>query len=110
LDTKLWEEHLAQLLSIEISHLLSWAAEVAEADMILETPITYLETSLTPITTTHISFHAREYLKSLSMAEINSATGGWSWFTPEWWGEHGNQALGALKALRFVVADGQSAD
>ena len=105
LDTQAWEDHLNQLLAIELSYLLSWASELAETDKTLARPITYLETSLKPITTTQVSQSIRRYLKTVASAEIQRATGVWKEYPQEWWDEQANQALGALKALRSAMAD-----
>jgi len=102
IDTSGWE---AVLDDLERQQLLSWASELAETDKTLARPIRYLETSLTPITTTQVSQSIRRYLKTVASAEIQRATGGQGRFTPEWWDEQANQALGALKALRSAMAD-----
>ena len=101
-DTSGWEAVLADL---EQQQLLAWAAEFAEADVTLATPITYLETSLRPITTRQVSQSVRSYLKTVASAEIQRATGVWKEYPQEWWDEQANQALGALKALRSAMAD-----
>jgi len=106
-DTSGWEAVLADL---EQQQLLAWAAEFAEADVTLATPITYLETSLRPITTAQVSQSIRRYLKTVASAAIHRATGGWGRFTPEWWAEQANEALGALKALRSAMAEANAGD
>ena len=73
-DTSGWEAVLADL---EQQQLLAWAAEVAESDMTLVSPITYLETPLRPITTTQVSQSIRRYLTTVARSELNRATGGW---------------------------------
>ena len=65
------------------------------------------QSALRPITTTQVSQSIRRYLKTVARAEIQRATGGQGRFTPEWWDEQANQALGALKALRVAMADVQ---
>ena len=110
LDTHEWEEHLNQLVEAEQQQLLAWAAEVAESDVTLATPITYRETPLRPITTTQVFRVARTYLKTVAMAKIHHATGGWGRFTPEWWSRQANEALGALKALRSAMAEANGGD
>ena len=105
LDTQVWEEHLNLLVEAEQQLLMAWAAEFAEADVTLATPITYLETSLRPITTAQVSQSVRSYLKTVASAEIQRATGVWKEYPQEWWDEQANQALGALKALRSAMAD-----
>ena len=102
IDTSGWEAVLADL---EQPQLLAWAAEVAEADLTLATPITYRETPLRPITTSQVSQSIRRYLKTIASAEIHRATGGWKEYPPEWWDGQANEALGALKALRIAMAD-----
>ena len=110
LDTHEWEKHLNQLVKAEQQQLLAWAAEVAESDLTLATPITYRETPLRPIITTQVSRVTRTYLKTVAMSKIHRATGGWGRFTPEWWDGQANQALGALKALRTAMAEANGGD
>ena len=102
IDTSGWEAVLADL---ERQQLMLWASELGQADKTLAIPITYRETPLRPITTTQVSQSIRRYLKTVARAEIQRATGGQGRFTPEWWDEQANQALGALKALRSAMAD-----
>jgi len=107
IDTSGWE---AVLDDLEQQQLLAWAAEFAEADVTLATSITYLESPLRQIATTQVSQSIRRYLKAVASAEIHRATGGWGRFTPEWWAEQANEALGALKALRSAMADAESGE
>ena len=106
-DTSGWEAVLADL---EQQQLLAWAAEFAEADVTLVSPITYLETSLRPITTAQVSQSIRRYLKTVASAAIHRTTGGWGRFTSEWWAEQANESLGALKALRSAMAEANVGD
>ena len=110
LDTQVCDEHLGLLMEAEQQLLMAWAAEFAEADVTLATPITYLETSLRPITTAQVSQSIRRYLKTVASAAIHRATGGWGRFTPEWWDGQANEALGALKALRSAMAEASGGD
>jgi len=110
LDTHEWEEHLNQLVEAEQQQLLAWAAEVAESDVTLATPITYLETSIRSVTTAQVSQSIRRYLKTVASAAIHRATGGWGRFTSEWWEGQANEALGALKALRSAMAEANAGD
>ena len=107
IDTSGWEAVLADL---EQQQLLAWAAEVAESDLTLATPITYRETPLRPISTTQVSQSIRRYLKTIASAEIHRATGGWKEYPPEWWDGQANEALGALKALRSAMAEANGGD
>ena len=104
IDTSGWEVALAEL---ERQQLMLWASELGQADKILAIPITYREPPLRPITTTQVSQSVRRYLKTVASAEIHRATGGWGRFTPDWWEQQENEALGALKALRSAMADVQ---
>ena len=106
-DTSGWEAVLADL---EQQQLLAWAAEVAESDVTVATPITYRETSLRPITTAQVSRVTRTYLKTVAMAKIHRTTGGWKNYPPEWWDGQANEALGALKALRSAMAEANGGD
>jgi hypothetical protein len=110
LDTQVWEEHLNLLVEAEQQLLMAWAAEFAEADVTLATPITYLETSLRPITTAQVSQSIRRYLKTVASAAIHRTTGGWGRFTSEWWEGQANESLGALKALRSAMAEANVGD
>ena len=110
LDTQVWEEHLNLLVEAEQQLLMAWAAEFAEADVTLATSITYLESPLRQIATTQVSRATRTYLKTVAMAKIHRATGGWGRFTPEWWSRQANEALGALKALRSAMAEANGGD
>ena len=104
IDTSEWESVLADL---ERQQLMFWASELGQADMTLAIPITYRETPLRPITTTQVSQSIRRYLKTVASAKIHCATEGWGRFTPDWWEQQENEALGALKALRSAMADVQ---
>ena len=110
IDAQVWEEHLNLLVEAEQQLLMAWAAEFAEADVTLVTPITYLETSLRPITTAQVSQSIRRYLKTVASAAIHRATGGWGRFTSEWWEGQSTEALGALKALRSAMAEASGDD
>ena len=110
LDTQVWEEHLDLLVEAEQQLLMAWASEFGEVEVMLATSITYLETSLRPITTTRVSQSIRRYLKTVASAAIHRATGGWGRFTSEWWEGQANEALGALKALRSAMAEANGGD
>ena len=110
LDTHEWEKHLNQLVEAEQQQLLAWAAEFAEADVTLATSITYLESPLRQIATTEVSRATRTYLKTVAMAKIHRATGGWGRFPPEWWAGQANEAMDALKALRSAMAEANAGD
>ena len=110
LDTQVWEEHLNLLVEAEQQLLMAWASEFGEVEVMLATSITYLETSLRPITTTQVSRASRTYLKTVATAKIHRATGGWGRFTSEWWEEQSTEALGALKALRSAMAKASGDD
>ena len=83
--------------------LLAWAAEAAEAGLIISCPIHFLETPLRPYTTTEIGRYCRKQLKFLSLARSNKGTGGWGQFTPEWWSRMGEEAFSALGALKAAM-------
>jgi hypothetical protein len=91
-----------------ISALLSWASELAEKDIKLNSPIGFVETSLRVITTTRVSHYATEYLKTISRARLEQPSGGWGIFTPQWWKEREEEALGALASLRQAMAEAEA--
>ena len=105
LDTQVWEEHLNLLVEAEQQLLMAWASELGEAEVMLATSITYLETSLRPISTTQVSRATRTYLKTVAMAKIHRTAGGWGRFTPEWWAGQANEAIDALKALQSAMSE-----
>jgi hypothetical protein len=101
-DTSAWEEALAEL---ERQELLAWASELAEQEVVLPKPLTYVEAPLRTITTKHISRYAAIYLRSLLLAQSNKRTGGWGTFTHAWWQRQEQEALQALLALREAMQD-----
>ena len=89
--------------ALETEGLLAWACELAEHDMVLPDPISYTEASLRTVTTTRISWYARQYLNTISFARLQQQTGGWGRWTGRWWKERESEALGALQALRVTM-------
>jgi hypothetical protein len=83
--------------------LLAWAAEAAEAGMVLPGPIQFLETPLRPYTTSQVGRYCREKLRYLALAQSNRVTVGWGRFAPEWWREVEVEAIQALTALKAAI-------
>ena len=83
--------------------LLAWAAQVAEQDVVLEKPVTYVEAPLRRITTKRVSRHALTYLRAIILAQTSMRTGGRGAFTQDWWRNQEGQAMRALQALREAV-------
>jgi hypothetical protein len=90
-------------MSEERGPLLAWAAQVAEQDLVLEKPVTYVEKPLRTITTQRVSHHALTYLRTITLAQTNISTGAWGAFTLDWWRKQEGEAIGALQALREAV-------
>jgi hypothetical protein len=67
----------------ETHHLLAWASEIAEQDVVLPKPLTYIEAPLRTITTERVSHYAAVYLRTISLAHSNMRTGGWGSFTQD---------------------------
>jgi hypothetical protein len=99
-DTTAWEQALAEL---ERRELLSWATELAEQEVVLPKPLTYLEASLRTITTERVSHYAAVYLRAISLAYSNKRTGGWGSLTQDWWQRQEKETIQALLALRRAM-------
>jgi hypothetical protein len=83
--------------------LLAWASELAEQDLRLTEPISYIETPLRTITTERVSYYAARYLWAISYSRTQQRTGGWGRFIPEWFRKQEEEALEALVALREAL-------
>jgi hypothetical protein len=86
----------------ETQKLLSWAAYLAEENLILSQPVTYVEAPLRTITTYQISWYAAHYLAAVTHARSQQQNGGWGMFTTGWWQSRENDAFNALRNLRIV--------
>ena len=107
LDTTVWEESLANL---ERRTLLAWAAQLAEQDVVLTSTVSYVEAPMRTITTERVSWYATHYLRTIAHARLQQQTGGWRPWTPEWWREREEEALGALAALRVALGERMRAE
>ena len=83
--------------------LLPWASELAEQDLVLPERVSFVEAPKRTVTTERVSWYAVHYLKTISCARIQQQTGGWGLWTPEWWREREQEALGSLAALRKAL-------
>ena len=92
-----------------IPDLLAWASELGEQNLVLPARVTYVEAPLRTITTERVSWYATLHLRTISHARLNQRNGGWGQFTPKWWKEQEEQALGALIALREAIQREESA-
>ncbi|MBI4337353.1 MAG: hypothetical protein HY683_05945 [Chloroflexi bacterium] len=103
-DTAPWEQYLAYL---EQQALLAWASELAERDLVLSLPISYVEAPLRTVTTTRVSWYAAHYLKTIASARLYREYPKlcWGQWTPPWWQGREEDALGALAALREALSD-----
>jgi hypothetical protein len=89
----------------ETHHLLAWASELAEQDVRLPKPLTYVEAPLRTITTERVSCYAAVYLRTISLAQSNKRIGGWGTFIHDWWQRQEQEAIQALLALREAMQD-----
>jgi len=80
----------------ETQKLLSWAAYLAEENLILSQPVTYVEAPLRTITTYQISWYAAHYLAAVTHARSQQQNGGWGMFTTGWWQSRENDAFNAF--------------
>lgn len=104
IDTKSWEERLGDLeRQLGLERLLSWASQLAEQDIELPRPVTYVEAPLRSVTTTRISWYARQYLTTIASARLSQSTGGCGRWTPDWLLERKQEAVGALRALHDAL-------
>lgn len=85
------------------AELLGWASELAEQDIVLDVPITFVEAPLRKLTTAEVSSHAAKYLRSISSARLQQKTGGWPPWTPQWWKAREDEAIGSLGSMRVAV-------
>jgi len=83
--------------------LLAWASELAEQNLVLEKPVSFVEAPLRTLTTKHVSEKVTHYLRVISYARLQQRTGGMGRFKPPWWKEREEEALGALSALREAM-------
>lgn len=88
---------------VDTSRLLAWASELAEQEIVLAEPVSFIETSLRTIITERISEKATHYLRVIHYARLQRRTGGMGRFLPPWWREREEEAIGALAALREAV-------
>jgi hypothetical protein len=87
----------------DTEHLLAWASELAEQELVLPRPVRYIEAPLRIITTPRVSYYAALYLREISYARLQQQVGGWDRFTPEWFKEQERGAIVALAALREAI-------
>ncbi len=85
--------------------LLSWASELAEQDSVLSEPVQFVEAPLRTISTGRVSWYAAQYLRTITFARQERQLGGWGRWTPTWWKQREQEALGALAALRDALSD-----
>lgn len=86
----------------ERKKLLSWAARLAEENLLLSEPVTYAEAPLRTVTTFRISWYADHYLAVVTYARLQQQNGGWGMFTGGWWQNRESDAYNALCNLRNV--------
>ena len=96
-------EHPDAVTDRDIELLLGWASELAESGLELNSPVTFFETALRPLTTTRVAYHARHYLCTIAHSRLQQKLGGWKPWTPQWWREREIEAIYALKALKSAL-------
>ena len=62
----------------------------------------------TTVNTNVVCFQCGHYLTTIAQARLSVATGGWGRWTPQWWKEREDEALGALRALRGALEEQES--
>jgi replicative DNA helicase len=87
----------------DMEHLLAWAAELAEQELVLPRPVSYVEAPLRTISTQRVSYYAALYLREISYARLQQRAGGWGSFTLGWFKEQERGAIEALAALREAM-------
>ena len=87
----------------EVGELKSWAGFLSEEGLVLNEPVMYVEAPLRVVTTKRVSWYAVHYLKIIGLARLGLESGGWGAWTPGWWKEREQEALGALEALREAL-------
>lgn len=93
-----------------MTSLLSWASELAEQDLVLSHPVSYIEAPLRIINTQRVSFCAARHLKTIAFAKLNMKDGDWGYWTSDWWRDRINESLSALAALREALHDYEDVD
>ena len=83
------------------AHLFSWATELAEMDMVLFDPVRYTEAPERIVTTRQASWYAAHYLNLISDSRIQLTRR--DCWTPEYWRDRQEEAMGALEALRGAM-------
>jgi hypothetical protein len=93
-----------------LSELLAWASELAERDVVLPEPVSYVEVPLRTVSTRRVSWYVAHYLKTISAARLYQENPELCWRprTREWWKEREDEALGALASLRKALGGCQN--
>ena len=90
--------------------LLAWASELAEQDLVIREPISYVEVPLRTVTTSRVSYQASHYLHTIASARLYQERGSWGAWTSDWWRQREEEAVQALSALRAAVSEAERAD
>ena len=92
--------------------LLAWASELAEQDLMLPGPVSYVEKHNCPVSTRRVSWCATRYLRTIVEARHyqQHPNLGWGQWTPTWWREREMEAVSALAALKKAVQDDEQAE
>jgi hypothetical protein len=98
------------MTEVETASLLAWASELAEQDLVLREPVSFVEEPLRPITIPEVSQYARRQVWFIAYAHLQQRPGGMGRFLPPWWKEREQAALGALAALREALEKQESAE
>jgi hypothetical protein len=87
------------------SFLLAWAADLAQREVVLADPVSFIEEPLRPVWITKVSKYARQHLRFIVYARMQQRTGGMGDWLPPWWKEREDAALGALEALHQALQE-----
>ena len=60
----------------DTEHLLAWASEIAQQDLVLPMPVGYLEAPLRTVTTHRVSYYANLYSGKSAMPDSSNALAG----------------------------------
>ena len=101
LETAGWGAVMADL---KRQTLVAWASELAEQDLVLTTPVSYVEKPRSVVTTGGVSHYASHYLRTITSARIGQQTGGWGMIDAQWYKGREGDALYALAALRGAMS------
>ena len=92
-----------------VETLLGWATELAEQDLKLASPVSYVEVPPRIVTTVRASYYALRYLRTIVSARNyqQHRKHCWGRWTQEWWHEREMESVSALAALREAMGQAE---